>query len=158
MRDRFSPEQVSGWLKLLGLLEISHQTIYRRVKENRKRGGTLWQHLRQPVRYRKRYGTQEKRGRLAGKRHISERPAAVDARRKIGHWEMDLVVGASDQHCIVTLVERVTGATLIGKLRRRKAAAVNHRVVELSFPAVPEASAQQNPATMTRTSAVAVQI
>ena len=42
-----------------------------------------------------------------------------------------MVVGASDQHCIVTLVERVTGATLIGKLRRRRAAAVNHRVIDL---------------------------
>jgi IS30 family transposase len=70
LRDKFSPEQISGWLKLLELLEISHQTIYRHIKQDRKRGGTLWEHLRQPVRYRKRYGTPEKRGRLAGKRHI----------------------------------------------------------------------------------------
>lgn len=131
VRDRFSPEQISGWLKLLELLEISHQTIYRRVKQDRKRGGSLWKYLRQPARYRKRYGTPEKRGRLSGKRHISERAAAVDARTEIGHWEMDVVVGASDQHCIVTLVERVTGATLIGKLRRRTMAAVNKRVIEL---------------------------
>lgn len=131
LRDKFSPEQISGWLKLLELFEISHQTIYRRVKDDRKRDGTLWQHLRQPVRYRKRYGTREKRGRLPGKRHISERPAAAEGRTEIGHWEMDVVVGAADQHCIVTLVERVTGATLIGKLRRRKANAINNRVIEL---------------------------
>lgn len=131
LRDKFSPEQVSGWLELLDLLEISHQTIYRRVEQDRKRGGTLWRHLRQPVRYRKRYGTPEKRGRLAGKRHISERPAAVELRVEIGHWEMDLVVGGPDQHCIVTLVERATGTTLIGKLRCRKAAAVNKRVIDL---------------------------
>lgn len=131
LRDRFSPEQISGWLRLLGLLEISLQTIYRRIKQDRKRGGTLWQQLRQPVRYRKRYGTQEKRGRLSGKRHIAERPADVEARKQIGHWEMDVVVGASDHHCIVTLVERVTGVTLIGTLRRRSAAAVNRRVIEL---------------------------
>jgi transposase, IS30 family len=131
LRDKFSPEQISGWLKLLDLLEISHQTIYRRVKQNRKRGGTLWQHLRQPVRYRKRYGTQEKRGRLAGKRHISERPREVESRVEIGHWEMDVVVGVPDQQCMVTLVERVTGVTLIGKLRCRQAAAVNKRVIDL---------------------------
>lgn len=131
LRDKFSPEQISGWLKLLELLEISHQTIYRRVKQDRKAGGTLWRHLRQPVRYRKRYGTQEKRGHLAGKRYISDRPAVVDARTEIGHWEMDVVVGSADQHCIVTLVERRTGVTLIGKLRRRNVAAVNRRVIEL---------------------------
>ena len=105
--------------------------IYRRVKQDRKRGGTLWRHLRQPVRYRKRYGTPEKRGRLAGKRHISEQPGEVELRVEIGHWEMDLVVGGPDQHCIVTLVERATGTTLIGKLRCRKAAAVNKRVIDL---------------------------
>lgn len=131
LRDRFSPEQISGWLELVDLLEISHQTIYRRVKQDRKRGGTLWRHLRQPVRYRKRYGTPEKRGRLAGKRHISERPGEVELRVEIGHWEMDLVVGMPDQHCIVTLVERATGTTMIGKLRCRKAAAVNKRVIDL---------------------------
>lgn len=131
LREKFSPEQISGWLKLLDLLEISHQTIYRHVKQDKKRGGTLWRHLRQPCRYRKRYGTTEKRGRLAGKRHISDRPASADKRTEVGQWEMDLVVGSSDQHCIVTLVERLTGVTLIGKLRRRRAAVVNRRVIEL---------------------------
>ena len=131
LRDKFSPEQISGWLKLLELLEISHRTIYRRVKQDKKQGGTLWQHLRQPIRYRKRYGTPEKRGRLAGKRHISERPPTVESRVEIGHWEMDLIVGGSDRHCIVTLVERVTGASLIGKLRCRQAATVNRRVIDL---------------------------
>jgi len=131
VREKFSPEQISGWLKLLELLEISHETIYRRIRRDRKRGGTLWQHLRQRVRYRKSYGTREKRGRLAGKRHITERPREAESRKKIGHWEMDLIVGAPDQHCMVTLVERATGVTLIGKLRCRKAAAVNKRVIDV---------------------------
>jgi transposase, IS30 family len=129
--EKFSPEQISGWLRLLDVIEISHQTIYSHVKRDRKRGGALWEHLRQPVRYRKRYATTEKRGRLAGKPHISERPAAVAARSEIGHWEMDIVVGAGSNHCIVTLVERVTGATMIGRLRCRKVADVNRRVIEL---------------------------
>jgi IS30 family transposase len=113
------------------VLEISHQTLYTHIKTNKRNGGTLWKHLRQPIRYRKRYATVEKRGRLSGKRHISERPAAVETRQEAGHWEMDIVVGAADQHCVVTLVERVTGATLIGKLRYRRAADVNRRVIEL---------------------------
>ncbi len=131
LREKFSPEQISGWLRLLDLLEISHQTIYSHVKRDKKHGGKLWEHLRQPVRYRKRYATPEKRGRLAGKPHISERPAAASSRAEIGHWEMDIVVGAGSNHCIVTLVERVTGATMIGRLRCRKVADVNRRVIEL---------------------------
>lgn len=131
LRDKFSPEQISGWLRVMEILEISHQTIYTHVRRDKSRGGKLWRHLRQPIRYRKRYGPPEKRGRLAGKRHISERPAAVAERIEIGHWEMDVVIGAGDNHCIVTLVERVTGATLIGKLPHRRMAALNRRVIEL---------------------------
>jgi IS30 family transposase len=131
LREKFSPEQVSGWLRLLDILEISHETIYTYVYRDKSRGGKLWRHLRQPVKYRKRYGTYEKRGRLPGKRHISERPSAVEGRREIGHWEMDIVLGSGSNHCIVTLVERATGATLIGKLHRRNVAALNKRVIEL---------------------------
>ena len=101
------------------------------MKRDRKRDGTLWKHLRQPVRYRKRYATIEKRGRLLGKPHISERPAAVEKRKQIGHWEMDIVVGVKTNHCIVTLVERVTGATMIGRLRTRRVVDVNRRVIEM---------------------------
>src|ERR1700756_4264004 len=63
LHEKFSPEQISGWLRLLDILTISHQTIYSHVKRDRARGGKLWEHLRQPVRYRKRYATIERRGR-----------------------------------------------------------------------------------------------
>lgn len=131
LRDKFSPEQISGWLGLLEILDISHQTIYTHVRRDRRRGGDLCRHLRQAARYRKRYATKEKRGRLPGKRHISERPDAVTSRQEFGHWEMDLVVGIGSNHCIVTLVERVSGVTIIGKLRCRKMAEVNQRVIDL---------------------------
>jgi Transposase and inactivated derivatives, IS30 family len=131
LRDKFSPEQVSGWLRLLNVLEISHETIYLHVWRDKLRGGQLYRSLRQPFKRRKRYGTYEKRGRVEGKRHISERPAVIESRSEIGHWEIDTVIGAGNQHCVVTLVERVTGATLIGKLHHRRVAALNQRVIEL---------------------------
>ena len=131
LAEKFSPEQISGWLRLFGVLEISHETIYGHVWGDKRRGGKLWRHLRQPYKRRKRYGSNEKRGRVSGKRHITERPAAVESRSQLGHWEMDTVLGSGSQHCIVTLVERASGATLIGKLRRRNVAALNKRVIEL---------------------------
>lgn len=130
LRDKLSPEQVSGRLRQLGVLEISHETIYRYVWRNKRRGGRLFRHLRQPTKRRKRYGTYEKRGRVDGKRHISERPAAVETRNEIGHWEMDTVIGAGNNHCVVSLVERMTGSVLIGKLTRRNVAVLNSRVIE----------------------------
>jgi transposase, IS30 family len=131
LRADLSPEQVSGWLRRHRLLGISHETIYQHIWRDKRRGGDLWRHLRQRPKYRKRYGTREKRGRLAGKRHISARPASADRRKTIGHWEIDTVSGKGSKHCIVTLVERVTGCVLIAKLADHTKAELNRRVIRL---------------------------
>lgn len=127
----FSPEQISGTLRLDELLRVSHETIYKHIWCDKRCGGTLYRHLRQRPKYRKRYGPHEKRGKVAGKRHISERPAAVEHRREFGHWEMDTVAGTGSKHCILTLVERTTGCVLIGKLRNHTAAALNERLLQI---------------------------
>ena len=131
LRELFSPEQISGRLREENLLEISHETIYKHIWREKKEGGSLWLYLRQRLRYRKRYGHYEKRGRVAGKRHISERPAVLEQRKEIGHWEMDTILGTGDQHCVVSLVERATGSVLLGKVPSRKAADVTAKVIEL---------------------------
>jgi transposase, IS30 family len=131
LREKFSPEQISGWLKRFGLLEISHESIYLHVWRDKHRSGQLWRHLRQPFKRRKRYNSYERRGHVSGKRLISQRPMAVEQRREIGHWEMDTVIGTGDNHCILSLAERVLGLVLIGKLTRRNVAALNARLIEL---------------------------
>ena len=83
-----------------------------------RNGGSLHTHLRGARKQRrKRYRSYASRGRLAGKRMIHERPAAVESRRQTGHWEIDTVMGAGQQgDCVVTVVERKSGFVLIGKL------------------------------------------
>ena len=120
IRKQWSPEQICGHLRRHGRLRISHETIYRHVWEDKRHGGSLHLHLRGArKKCRKRYGLYDSRGRLAGKRPISQRPEAVLRRRRIGHWEIDTVMGDGDQHCVVSLVERKTGFLLLGKLERR---------------------------------------
>jgi IS30 family transposase len=127
----WSPEQISGRLRREGRLRISHETIYKYVWAEKHAGGSLHLCLRQRTKkHRKRYATKERRGRLPGKRPISERPLVVEKRRQVGHWEIDTVHG-SGRDSIATLVERVSSYTLIGKLPNLSAAALNHRVLKL---------------------------
>jgi transposase, IS30 family len=127
---QWSPEQVSGHLRRVGHLHISHETIYRHVWRDKRAGGLLYTHLRGSRKQRrKRYGTYDSRGKLAAKRPISERPAAVETRRQLGHWEIDTVMGTGSKDCIVSLVERKTGLLLIGKLEDRTTESLNRRVI-----------------------------
>jgi IS30 family transposase len=129
----WSPEQISGWLALEELLSISHETIYLYVWADRKAGGELWTHLRQKSKKRrKRYRSHDSRGRLAGKRPISERPAHVEDRSEFGHFEVDTIKGDSQgAHTVITLVERKTGYLIMGKLERHTAAGCAARLIEM---------------------------
>lgn len=129
----WSPEQVSGWLRLHGILSISHETIYQRVLRDKRAGGELWIHLRQATKKRrKRNGSHDSRGRLAGKRHISERPPEVETRQVVGHWEGDTIMGDDPgKHSALTLVERKTGYLQMGKLVRHCAAEATAKTIEL---------------------------
>ena len=129
---QWSPEQIAGYLARSGLLAISHETIYRHVWRDKKDGGLLYTHLRGArKRRRKRYGAYDSRGRLAGKRPISERPLEVETRCHIGHWEADTVSGSDARDCVVTLVERKTGLVFIGKLGDRTADSLSRRAISL---------------------------
>ncbi|MEZ8095026.1 IS30 family transposase [Photobacterium swingsii] len=128
----WSPEQIVGHLKIAGKPTISHESIYQFIWKDKANGGQLWKHLRQATKKRrKRYGAYDSRGRLASKRHISERPASVETRKTRGHWEIDTVMGKGSKHCIVTLVERKTGYTLIGQLDDRTTASLNRRTIKI---------------------------
>jgi IS30 family transposase len=132
LRRKWSPEQISGRLRREGGLRISHETIYRHVWRDKWEGGDLYRSLRQATKLRrKRRNSYDHRGRLPGKRHISERPASAEHRRRVGHWEIDTVVGGGEKDCVLTLVERKTGYAMIGKLADRSAGGMARRVTKL---------------------------
>ena len=133
LEQQWSPEQVAGYLRLHRRLQISHETIYRYIWAEKRQGGTLYTHLRGAQKQRrKRYGRYDSRGRLAGKRSITARPAAVATRTQLGHWEVDTMLGAGQAGpCVLTLVERKTGYVVIGKLPARTTANVNRRATQL---------------------------
>ena len=120
LRQRWSPEQIEGVFRSEGRRVPSHETIYRRVREDKRAGGTLYRYMRiMSKKGRKRYRSPATRGVLLGKRHISERAAIVEQRVRIGDWEGDTVMGTGSTDCLLTLVERKSGVTVIRKLKAR---------------------------------------
>ena len=120
--EKLSPEQVSNWLAANTQYRISFQSIYRIIRIDRRRGGYLFKNCRViPKRRRKRYGSNDFRGILQGKKNIGERPSYINNRTEFGHWEADTVMSKDRHQCILTLVERKTGLNRLAKLLNRSA-------------------------------------
>ena len=132
LHEYWSPEQISGRFRRDGVLRISHESIYRHIWHDMMDGGSLYLLLRGALKQRrKRYRFYDSRGRLAGKRHISERPLSVERRSRIGDLEGDTIMGGADQHCALTLVDRKTGYLFIGKLNQRTVEAATQRATSI---------------------------
>jgi transposase, IS30 family len=128
----WSPEQIAGWLERKRRPSVSHETIYLHVWADKAAGGDLHKHLRRAhKRYRKRYGAHDRRGQIPGRRGIEQRPRGVEGRRRVGHWELDTMLGRQQSQAVVNAVERRTRYTRLAKVAQRRADAVAAAVVRM---------------------------
>ena len=136
LRQEWSPEQISGWLQREHQEQerVSHERIYQYVYDDKWAGGTLHRHLRCQKQRRKRYGSRDRRGQLANRRCISERPAIVQQRSRFGDWEADTIVGKGHQQAIVSLVGRKSKLTLLAKVEHATAEVVEAAIARLLQP------------------------
>jgi len=116
-KEQWSPKQISGYLAKQGI-SISHETIYRRIREDKAQGGSLYLHCRHRLKHRKR-PVGEKRIPIKNRTSIDERPAEVDGKR-FGDFEMDTIVGKNNKGAIVTLMEKSTNMIFMRKLTHGK--------------------------------------
>jgi IS30 family transposase len=135
IKEKWSPEQISGRFKLLKVGNISHETIYQRLLKDKKNGGTLYMNLRCQKKRRKRYGSgRDRRGQIIDRVSISERPEFVNQKVRLGDWEGDTIIGASHKQAIVSAVERSTQFVLLKKVLQKTSCAVKDALVELMEP------------------------
>jgi len=108
LKEGWSPEQIGGFFSR-SEFAVSHEWLYHRILRDKRNGGTAYRHLRCQKQRKKRYGKPERRGQIINRRPISERPAVVETRERIGDWEADTIIGKQHQGAIVSLVERKSG-------------------------------------------------
>ena len=123
LRDGWSPEQISGRLKVEypkdPSWQICHETIYRFIYSVKQNDKMYWEYLRRKQKIRrKRSGRKVQRVRIPDRVSIHQRPKRIEKRKQIGHREGDSIVGCGHASGLHTEYERVTSTTKIEKLKR----------------------------------------
>lgn len=131
----WSPEQICGFLKRRsnGRISLSAETIYQWLLKDQQIGGGGYTYLRRAKKLRqKRSSAYKQRGKIPNRVSIHQRPAIVEQRIEVAHWEGDTVVGKGKQNAIVTLAERVTGMTLIRRIGQCASIPVLNAIIDMN--------------------------
>lgn len=135
LKQGWSPEQISGRMKVDGLVPLSHETIYRFIYKRIKLGDKLQQYLRHKNRkYKSRKGIYELRGKIPKAKSIHLRSLVVENKERIGDFEVDTIIGKNHKEAIVTLVDRNSKFTLMQKVASKEAFDVSRAILQLLRP------------------------
>jgi IS30 family transposase len=127
----WSPEQIAGRMKLLGMRSVSYSTIYRTIHRTRHNAGLL-----KCLRHGGKKYTRGKAGKhlIPHRIDISQRPAIVEKKQRIGDWEADTIIGARHQGCIISLVDRASKYTKLSAAPNKEAECVAQRIITAIRP------------------------
>lgn len=133
IRKDWSPKQISGYLEKFDSISISHETIYKWIRQDKKAGGDLYKHCRHKLKYRKRpVGSTITK--IPNRKSIHQRPKQADGSR-FGDYEMDTIIGAEKKEIILTMTERKTNFVMIKKLPMGKdSKQVSKEVIAMLLP------------------------
>jgi len=138
LTKRHSPEQISQRLRIdfpdQHDMQVSHETIYQALYV--QGAGALRHELTVEKALRQGRMTRRPRSKLPARTNRSwigdatftARPAEVADRAVPGHWEGDLVIGGDLRSALVTLFERTSRFTLIGRITVHDAVTVTDRL------------------------------
>ena len=131
----WSPDQIMGTAREEGIAMLSYVTIYKLIRKDKQQGGELYKYLRHSgKKYKKRYGSSDKRGQIPDKIPIEERPKEVELKQRIGDFEIDLIIGKNHKGAQLTIVDRATSFTLIQTLKTKKANEVSKALITALMP------------------------
>ena len=140
LKDKWSPEQISGWLKHEypddEHNQVSYETIYKSLfiqsRGVLKKELTLYLRSKRTIR-RSKHSTLkgDGLGQISDAVSIHERPASVEDRAIPGHWEGDLIAGSNNSF-VATLVERHSRYVMLAKVNGKDTESVISALIEQS--------------------------
>jgi IS30 family transposase len=147
LEAHWSPQEISGRLALEfpddDSMRVVPETIYQALFVQ-GRGGLnkeLVKHLHTQRRRRRPHSVtarnRDRGGPIIDKVMISERPAEIEDRAVVGHWEGDLIIGRQGRSQTGTLVERTTGFTMLLCLPTDRRAATVAEVMQQQIMTLP---------------------
>ncbi len=117
LEKRWSPDQIAHRLQRDFARHpgrwLSRQTIYNWIDRRARQWRPLLRRSGRPP---------ETRGKLLECVSIQGRPRVINRRRRYGDWEGDTIIGKGRRSGLVTLVERKSGYTRLGKIDSLKSA------------------------------------
>lgn len=134
LKETWSPQQISGYLLVNNQPGVSHESIYRHIYADKRKGGALHLTLRCQKERKKRHTGRARRGVIANQISIDLRPAVVAERARFGDWEADLVIGAGQKQALVTINERISRYSLIAHVPFKTAALVSDAMIDMLRP------------------------
>ncbi len=131
----WSPETISGRLKLKYDEYISHETIYQFIYSKVGRKKELCKYLRRSHPKRRKYsGRKSKRTLIPNRRDISLRPEKAETREEFGHWEGDSIVGVGKGAALHSEVERKCRKLFLRKVKQKTSAETRKVMVAIYKP------------------------
>lgn len=138
VEHHWSPEQIAARLRQEKVASLSYNTIYRDIYRSNlgfaysSKGDTgLRRCLRRKGHRRYARGSRKHAAPNVPYIPVSERPNFINERKRLGDWELDTVLGKTGEEVLVTLVERRSRYSLIGKAHRKTSEAVNATITNL---------------------------
>jgi len=133
---RLSPELIKAYANQLGMDMVCYETIYQwiwKMKKSRRREDqpfkNISKYLKHGRRRRKRGRIKDSRGIITERVTIEKRPAIVKKRKRLGDYEVDLMLGKNQQSAIVVITDRASIKTKIRKVPKKNSKEIAKTII-----------------------------
>lgn len=144
-RKRWSPELIAAKARLCKIDMVSYETIYQwiwKMKNSNRRENlpfkNIYKYLKHGRRRKKRGRTKDSRGILTERITIDQRDAIVKKRKRLGDYEVDLMLGKNQKSAILVMTDRATIKTKIRRVENKSSTEIAKKIINaLGQEAVP---------------------